>query len=69
MVWAKLNHPNILRCFGVTVDPLQIATEWMSNGEAMRYVRENQDADRVLLVSFPTFNTREVNFSTPSQHS
>jgi len=56
-VWAKLNHQNILMCFGVMIDPLQIVTEWMQNGEAMRYVQEHLDADRVLLVSSLTVHT------------
>jgi serine/threonine protein kinase len=59
VVWSRLNHPNVLRCFGVTVDPLRILTEWMSNGQAMEYVRTHQDADRVGLVSSPDFATQE----------
>ena len=47
----KLNHQNILRCFGVTVDPFQIVTEWMPNGQAMEYVQTHPDADRIRLVS------------------
>ena len=57
-VWAKLNHPNILRCFGITVDPFQIVTEWMPNGQAMVYVQEHQDADRVRLVGSLTLVTK-----------
>jgi len=68
-VWAKLDHQNILRCFGVTVDPFQIVMEWMPNGEAMRYVKEHQDADRVFLVSSPTVNTLKSDFNTLSQYS
>lgn len=65
-VWANLDHQNILRCFGVTIDPFQIMTEWMPNGEAMQYVRERQDADRVLLVSSPATNTRKAIFTEQS---
>ena len=56
-VWAELNHPNILQCFGVTVDPFQIVTVWMPNGQAMVYAQEHQDADRVRLVGSPTLIT------------
>jgi len=35
------------------VDPFQIVTERMPNGEALRYAQEHQDADRVILVSSP----------------
>ena len=52
-MWARLNHQNIIRCFSVTVDPLEIAMEWMPNGQAIRYAQENQGADRVLLVRSP----------------
>ena len=61
-LWAKLDHPNILRCFGVTVDPPQILMKWMPNGEAMEYVREHTRVDRVSLVS-SSFVAREANFN------
>lgn len=51
-LWAKLNHQNILWCFGVTVDRLQIVMDWMPNGEVMKYVQEHKPADRVCLVKF-----------------
>jgi serine/threonine protein kinase len=50
-IWVKLNHPNILRCFGIKMNPLQIVMEWMPNGQAMGYVQNNEDADRVSLVN------------------
>ena len=56
-LWVKLDHPSVLRCFGVTIDPFQIITEWMPNGQAIGYVQKHQDADRVRLVSFRTLNT------------
>ena len=57
MQWVKLNHPNILRCFGVTIDPFQIVTMWMPNGQAIRYIQERKGADRVRLVSLLILST------------
>lgn len=65
-LWVKLNHPNILGCFGITTDKPQIVMEWMPNGTAMDYVQLHKRADRVCLVSsrFP-LAAREVK-SQPS---
>jgi len=68
-LWVKLEHENILRCFGVTVDKPQIVIDWMPNGEVMEYVQEHKHADRVRLVSSFTFAIREVNLNPCSQHS
>lgn len=80
-LWMKLDHPNILRCFGVTNgrpqpvmkwmpnDHPQLVTKWMSNGEAIEYVRENKHVNRVCLVSVSTIVTREVNPNHRSQRS
>lgn len=50
-LWMKLNHPNILRCFGVTTDKPQIVMEWMPRRAAMNYVQKDKRADRICLVS------------------
>lgn len=50
-LWVKLDHPNILRCFGMVPKPPQIVMAWMPNGQAMEYVKNNKSADRVPLVS------------------
>lgn len=50
-MWAWLDHPNILRCFGITLDPLQVVTEWVPDGSVVEYVKTHRDADRVCLVS------------------
>lgn len=64
VLWVKLDHPNILRCFGVTADPLQIVTKWMPNGQAMKYVQGRQRADRIRLVRFPPSNTGGMSLNT-----
>ncbi|KAF9647772.1 kinase-like protein [Thelephora ganbajun] len=48
--WVKLDHPNILQCFGVTFNPLQIVMEWMPNGQALEYAKMRAHADRVCLL-------------------
>jgi len=60
--WAKLDHPNILRCLGLMVHPVQIMTGWMSNGQAIEYVQVHKSADRVRLVRSLAFATREGEF-------
>ena len=49
-MWAWLDHPNILQCFGVTANPLQVVTEWAPNGNVIEYLQERPKADRVYLV-------------------
>ena len=68
-LWAKLDHPNILRCFGVTVDRPQVLMKWMPNGEAMAYMQECKHVECVSLVSSFTFIDREVNINCGLQHS
>ena len=49
-MWAWLDHPNILQCFGITANPLQVVTEWVPNGNVIEYLQERPKADRVCLV-------------------
>ena len=67
VTWAKLKHPNILQCFGITLDPLQIMTEWMPNGHVMQYLREHCDVDRVRLVSCHLFSVKVIVIECPSR--
>jgi hypothetical protein len=67
--WAWLDHVNILRCFGITVDPLQVVTEWVPNGDILEYVRTHVNVDRVCLVSPFTFPVQVDNCSVPPNRS
>ena len=50
VVWKRLNHPNIVPFRGVTFDPLQLVSEWMTGGELREYVKKNQDINLISLV-------------------
>ncbi|KAF9644875.1 kinase-like protein [Thelephora ganbajun] len=49
VVWKHLNHSNIVPFKGVTLDPLQLVSEWMPGGELRHYVRENPQANLINL--------------------
>ena len=53
--WKYLSHPNILPLLGVSIstDPrgFRIISDWMQNGDVMRYTRTNPKANRLRLVS------------------
>lgn len=50
VVWKRLNHPNIVPFRGVTFDPLQLVSEWMSGGELRKYVKKNRDRNLINFV-------------------
>lgn len=45
-----LQHPNIVPLLGVTVDPLELISEWMSGGDLPGYISNHPEADRHSLV-------------------
>ena len=49
-MWKCLDHPNIVAFKGVTLDPLQLVSEWMSGGELRKHLEEHRDVDLVNLV-------------------
>jgi len=50
VMWKRLTHPNIVPFKGVTLDPLQIVSEWMPGGDLTGYINLNPQVDRISLV-------------------
>ena len=53
-MWKTLQHPNILPLIGVTMSGTQfaMASEWMTNGNIIEFLKANPDANRFQLVGF-----------------
>ncbi|KAF9645430.1 kinase-like protein [Thelephora ganbajun] len=51
VMWKYLQHANILPLRGVTMDPLQLVSNWMPDGNLSNYIRDNPNADRLGLLS------------------
>jgi len=49
-MWKHLKHPNIVPLLGITANPFQLISEWMSCGDLPQYIKENPDANRLGLV-------------------
>ena len=45
-----LAHPNIVPLLGVTIDPPQLISDWMSGGNLTDYITNNPDTNRLHLV-------------------
>ena len=54
VAWRYLEHPNIVPLLGVTIDPLQLISDWMPGGDLTEYIMNNPDADRLKLVGVPS---------------
>lgn len=54
-MWKHLEHKNIVPLLTITTTPPQLVSEWMPGGSLTNYVRNYQYADRVGLVSVPSF--------------
>jgi len=52
-MWKHLTHRNIVPLLGVTIDPPQLVSEWVSGGDLPNYVETNPIADRPRLVGVP----------------
>ncbi|QRW07757.1 Tyrosine kinase domain protein [Ceratobasidium sp. AG-Ba] len=52
LTWAKLNHSNVLKLYGVGLfdGKLALVSPWMSNGTLHEYIRQKPDVDRWHLV-------------------
>jgi len=77
IIWKHLSHANILPLLGVLISAdlrcFRILTEWMPNGNLMRYTKLNSKENRLRLVSFllfprDAFCPSSVTFSSPRSH-
>ena len=53
VTWKYLDHPNVLPLLGITIDPLQLVSKWVSSGNMREYIKRHPDADRRRLVGVP----------------
>lgn len=60
VMWKRLIHANIVPFIGVTLDPLQIVSEWMPGGDLTSYIDVNPQASRVDLVSLVSVPPEDV---------
>lgn len=49
-----LEHPNIVPLLGVTVNPLELISDWMPGGDLPTYIANHPNVDRVSLVGTPS---------------
>ena len=65
MVWKHLKHPNIVPFLGVTMDPIQLISDWMPGGDLTEYIANNPDADRLGLVGVLSTSSHETLIPSP----
>jgi len=49
-VWKRLDHPNVVAFKGITLDPLQLVSEWIPGGELREYLKGNPNTNPISLV-------------------
>ena len=49
-MWRRIRHRNIVRCHGATLDPPQLALDWMENGNLTVFLEGHPNANRLGLV-------------------
>ena len=54
VAWKHLAHPNVVPLLGITTDPLQLVSYWMSGGDLTEYITNYPDANRLSLVRVPS---------------
>ena len=68
-MWKRLDHPNIVPFKGMTLNPLQLVSEWMPGGELREYIKKNPDANRISLVgSFLPASTQYLTLVSVDRH-
>ena len=54
VVWKYLAHQNVVPLLGVTTEPIQLVSGWISDVDLTRYVTNHPGADRLSLVGVPS---------------
>ena len=54
-MWRHLTHPNVIPLLGVTIDPSQLISGWVSGGDLTGYITDHPDTGRLGLVCPPNF--------------
>ena len=49
-LWKHIRHPNIVTFHGVTLDPLQLVSDWMESGDLTEFLKKHPGADRLGIV-------------------
>ena len=50
VVWKRMDHPNIVPLRGVTLNPLQLISDWMQAGDLSKHLNKCPDVNRLGLV-------------------
>jgi len=51
VIWKRLKHVNVVPFIGVTFDPPQVVSEWISGEDLTTHVKFNPRTSRITLVS------------------
>ena len=49
-MWKYTAHPNLIPLLGITLEPLQLVSEWITGGYLTEYIKKHPDVDRLSLV-------------------
>jgi len=68
-MWKHLDHPNVVAFKGITLNPLQLVSEWIPGGELREYIKKNPDANHANLVgSFLPTSVQYLTFASVARH-
>ena len=49
-MWKHTAHPNLIPLLGITLNPLQLISDWVPGGYLTEYIKKHPDVDRLTLV-------------------
>ena len=55
-----MDHQNVARVLGITMDPYRIVYDWVSDKDVIKYISTEEGIDRVVLVCLVIFAIRFV---------